>query len=84
MLTHIDDNLTEAWYIKNEFSNMYQNSTIDTIENDLDKMIQLFKDSHIGQFQEFANTLRGWRTEIINSFTVMGYKYLINSINVNI
>lgn len=79
MLANIDETLSEAWYIKDEFQDMYQNSTIDTIENDLDKMIQLFKDSHIGQFQEFANTLRGWRTEIINSFTVMGYKYLINS-----
>lgn len=71
----IDKTLHAAWELKDRFSDMYKSCTSDTIKKELNAMIKLFMDSSIQEFEDFAKTLCRWKPEIINSFTIIDFRY---------
>lgn len=50
----------------------YQKANIDTARDILNEIIQDMQNSTAPEMNNFANTVVRWKTEIINSFTVVG------------
>ncbi|MBQ0036106.1 MAG: ISL3 family transposase [Firmicutes bacterium] len=70
-LLKIDDTLTRAYYLKEDylsFNNLFGLKTRAELESIFDNYINDCLLSSIEQFIEFANTLSRWKEEILNSF----------------
>ena len=78
MLFDIDPQLREAWNLKNSFVDFYNNATMDNAEDELNKIIKEFENSSVTEMNSFANTLKKWKKEIINSFHIVGYQYQVS------
>jgi transposase len=71
--------LAKAYQLKEYYIMMNSKTRIETAAEDVDKAIELFSRSGIKEYETFATTLYNWRTEIINSFTLIGGKRVNNS-----
>lgn len=78
MLIAIDPRLSELWYHKEQLIELYEKNTIDTAPGELKKLIKEFKASEIPEVRAFASTLDNWKTEIINSFTIIFTDYIVD------
>ena len=78
MLFDIDPQLREVWNLKNSFVDFYNNATMDNAEDELNKIIKEFENSSVTEMNSFANTLKKWKKEIINSFHIVGYQYQVS------
>ncbi|MEE0335653.1 MAG: transposase, partial [Catenibacterium mitsuokai] len=66
----IDDELEDAFYLRNDVTYFYDHCTYDTAKKQLEKIIIDFRSSPIAEMSPFANTLTNWKREIINSFII--------------
>ena len=67
-MLELDNDLKNAYELKEEYRNFNSLATIDNAEAWLSDIIVKFENSNIVEFQPFINTIRNWKTEIINSF----------------
>ena len=67
----IDDELEEAFYLRNDVTYFYDHCTYDTAKKQLEKIIIDFRSSTVAEVSPFANTLTNWKKEIINSFIIV-------------
>ena len=70
----IDDELEDAFYLRNDVTYFYDHCTYDTAKKQLEKIIIDFRSSPIAEMSPFANTLTNWKREIINSFIIVDDK----------
>lgn len=80
-LLKIDDKLTKAYYLKEEYmwiNNLFGAKTKEEINKHITDFINECFLSEIKQFIEFGNTLNNWKEEILNSFINYEGKRLSN------
>lgn len=78
-LLEVNPELREAWELKEEMVQFYNDCTVDNAEDELNKIIKRFKNSSVNEIQEFGKTLYKWRNEIVNSFYIVGYEYKVDA-----
>lgn len=79
MVLDIDEELTEAWSLKDKLVDFYNTCTFEDAEKHLNEIIKEFKISSVTEIKEFSKTLTKWKNEIINSFYILGYEYKVDS-----
>jgi transposase len=67
-LLEIDTDLNYAYNLKQEYQEFNLTAKYKTCDEELDKLINDFRTSHLKEFREFGKLLNHWRTEIKNSF----------------
>lgn len=67
-LLSIDPDLAYAYNLKKEYQEFNYTASFDTCDEELNKLINDFRLSHLKEFQEFGKLLNHWRNEIKNSF----------------
>ena len=77
-LLSIDENLKDAYYLKEEYREFNLCGTYDEALEKLDEFIEKFKRAHYVEFREFASLLERWKFYIINSFIVIDGKRMSN------
>lgn len=77
MIWNIDPELKEAWALKDDVVEFYNTCTVENAQENLDVLIELFKNSSVYEMKEFYKTLKKWKTEIVNSFYIVGYEYRV-------
>ena len=70
----IDDELEEAFYLRNDVTYFYDHCIYNTAKKQLEKIIIDFRSSTVTEMSPFANTLTNWKKEIINSFIIVDDK----------
>ena len=78
LIEAIHPDLEAAWRLKDDVVDFYNENTIDTAEAALNELIQKFYRSGIPEMIKFGRTLRNWKQEIINSFTVVGVRHKVD------
>ena len=78
-IRNIDKELTEAWNLKDDVKDFYDEANLDNAEIKLDELITKFTSSSVAEMKDFGKTLKKWKKEIINSFHVMGYEYKVSN-----
>ena len=67
-LLEIDTDLAYAYNLKQEYQEFNLTAKYETCDEELDKLINDFRTSHLKEFREFGKLLNHWRNEIKNSF----------------
>ena len=67
-LLSIDDDLTKAYRLKEKYREFNLTADYETCEDELNDLIDEFRDSHLDEFRSFGKTLVRWKDEIKNSF----------------
>ena len=78
MIKAVDPELEKGWELKDSLVNFYDESDHETARENLQKLIRKFSSSGVKEMQEFANTLRGWQDEIVNSFIVVDTRHEVD------
>lgn len=78
MIWKIDPALKEICDFRDEYVDFYESSTYETAPERLNELIRKFRNSNIREMREYADCLSKWRTEIINSFLVVGREYRVD------
>ena len=78
LIEAIHPDLEAAWRLKDDVVDFYDENTIDTAEEALNELIRKFYRSGIPEMIKFGRTLRNWKQEIINSFTVVGVRHKVD------
>jgi len=78
MILKIDESLTEAYYLKEDYLYFNSYSTHEKALVDLDEIIEKFLESNIASFRKLSNTLINWHDEIVNSFILINGKRISN------
>ena len=73
-LLDIDKELSDAYWLIQDYREFNRTATIEDCEEQLDNLIQRFTHIRFTCFLEIANMLIRWRNEIINSFHIVEYK----------
>lgn len=73
----IDPKLEFACNLWDDFVDLYEKNTIDTIEDSLNELIEKYCDTGIKEINGFIRTVRSWKIEIKNSFIIINYKHKI-------
>ncbi len=60
------------------YRNFIATATIQTAENELNKIITIFKEAHIPEYADFIRILNNWHDEIINSFNTINNHKITN------
>jgi transposase len=74
MILEINADLKTAIFLKSRVTQFYKACTYDNAMKEIEKLIIAFSDSEIPVLISFANTMRRWRKEIINSFIIIDKK----------
>ena len=74
-----DEELKEAYQLKNEVTYFYEHATVGTALEKLNTLIQWFLNARSQNFRIFAKTFMKWKKEIINSFIVLKQEYYIDA-----
>lgn len=77
-LLSIDENLAEAFNLKEEYREFNLCGTYEEAQYKVDDFIERFKKSHYLEMREVGYTMANWRDEIINSFRVVDGKRMSN------
>lgn len=67
-LLDIDDKINEAYQLTSKYREFNRTATIDSCEQELDELIDIYLSSSLSQFNDIGRTLCNWKDEIINSF----------------
>ena len=78
LIEAIHPDLKAAWQLKDELVDFYDNNDIDSAPEEMNKLIRKFSTSSVAEMKEFANTLKNWKQEIINSFIIVKYSYKVD------
>lgn len=70
-LLSIDDDLSYAYYLKQRYQEFNLTAKYETCDEELNELIDLFRSSHLEEFQYFGRLLNHWKTEIKNSFIMV-------------
>lgn len=81
MIRASNQELKEAWELKDECVDFYRIADRDTAPALLEELISKFRSSKVDEMNEFGKTLNRWKKEIINSFTVVGMNYEVDPEN---
>ncbi len=68
MLLSVNDDLKDAYYLKELYLQFNKESTFSNDETSLNKIISLFQNHNFKEYYEFTNIMIHWKKEIINSF----------------
>ncbi len=71
--------LEKAYNLKEYYVNFNHHAINDCNDEVLEKVINLFADSGISEYEGFYKMLRNWKTEIINSFKIVEGRRINNS-----
>lgn len=66
-LLSIDDDLTKAYRLKEKYREFNLTADYDTCDNELNDLIDEFRNSDLDEFRSFGKTLVRWKDEIKNS-----------------
>ena len=78
MLFMIHPDLLRVWNLRNQMDTFFSSGKTDTSENDLCKLIDMFRDSDIPEMSHFGSTMAKWKVEILNSLDVYKYTYSVD------
>ena len=78
-LLALSPELTEAYYLKDAVVDFYNHATKESAKEQLDKLIVKFLESPTEEMKGFGCTLSKWKTEIINSFIIVGHDYQVEA-----
>ena len=67
-LLSIDNDLSYAYYLKQRYQEFNLIAKYETCDEELNELIDLFRSSHLEEFQVFGRLLNNWKIEIKNSF----------------
>jgi transposase len=67
-LLSIDSDLSYAYYLKQRYQEFNLTAKYETCDEELNELIDLFRSSHLEEFQVFGRLLNHWKIEIKNSF----------------
>ena len=67
-LLSIDNDLSYAYYLKQKYQEFNLTAKYETCDEELNELIDLFRSSHLEEFQVFGRLLNHWKIEIKNSF----------------
>lgn len=70
--------LYSAWSIWDDFAKLYDENDKDSIEEALDKLINIYKDCGIKEITNFIRLIKSWKAEIINSFIIIDSSYKVD------
>ena len=70
-LLSIDNDLAYAYYLKQRYQEFNLTAKYETCDEELNELIDLFRSSHLEEFQYFGRLLNHWKTEIKNSFIMV-------------
>lgn len=71
LILDIDQDLKEAYYIYLDFDLFYRSANTTNAKERLEQLIERTAYSNMKEMVDFSNTLKRWKYEIINSFTVV-------------
>jgi len=77
-LLDIDDDLAEAYWLKQRYQEFNLTARFETCGRELDNFIKEFKKSKFASFREFGRLLDHWKEEIKNSFITIDGRRLSN------
>jgi len=80
LMLSIDQDLMNAYYIKQSYSLFNETATYETAETQLNNIIDSIIKANIPEYSEFLSILKNWKGEIINSFIRYKGKRINNSI----
>ena len=75
LIEAIHPDLRATWRLKDDLVDFYDNNSYETAPAALNELIRKFALSGIPEMKEFAQTLRNWKEEIINSFIVVKHSH---------
>lgn len=67
-LLSIDEDLSYAYYLKEEYREFSLTAKYDNCDEELDELINKFLNSHLKEFRDFGKLISYWRDTIKNSF----------------
>lgn len=77
-LLSIDDQLKEAYHLKEAYSAFNKSAVYKTCDGELDQLIHQFRNHHHPSFRDFGKTLKKWKNEIKNSFIYVNNRRFSN------
>ena len=77
-LLSIDPDLEYAYYLKEKYREFNLTADYKTCDEEFDKLIEEFRNSHLEEFREFGKLIKRWRKYIKNSFIRVNNKRLSN------
>lgn len=78
-LLSIDEDLKYAYHLKEKYREFNLTADYDTCEEEFNKLIYEFNNSHLEELRSFGRLLNNWKVEIINSFIRIDGRRLSNS-----
>jgi transposase len=67
---NLDDKLEEAYHLRSKILRIFENSTFENIDANMNAWIKEVDDSFIREYDSVVNTYLKWKQEIINSFII--------------
>lgn len=77
-LLSIDEDLKYAYNLKERYREFNLTASYDNCDEELDDLIEEFRNSHLEEFREFGELLKRWKKYIKNSFIRIDKKRLSN------
>ncbi len=77
-LLSIDPDLKYAYYLKEKYREFNLTADYETCDEEFDRLIEEFRNSHLEEFRDFGKLIKRWRKYIKNSFIRVEKKRLSN------
>lgn len=77
-LLSIDPDLKYAYELKERYREFNLTASYENCDEELDELIDLFRNSHIEEFRDFGKLIKRWKPYIKNSFIKVNNKRLSN------
>ena len=78
LLLCIDEDLYEAYEIRNEMSRFFREATRENASEKLEKILEKLNRSQVQEMNAFGRTVANWFREIVNSFEIVKTDYMID------
>lgn len=78
IMLDMDDELAQAYLIKEAYYRLNSTSTIDNVEERLDSFLRYLEAADLPEFRRVRKTLLNWKQEIINSFNLYDGRRISN------
>lgn len=75
-LLEISPDLEETYRFRNRLPEYFREGTLSTAEEELRTLIVGLDSTGVAELQDFANTLRTWFKEVVNSFHIVKREYI--------
>ena len=81
LLLCIDDELTEAYEMRNALSSFFRDCTLENAEQNLRTILDKLNRSQVPELNAFGQTVASWFREILNSFAIVNTEYVVDKRN---